>query len=103
MSDGTHATVVILRRGVDTGISGEIILQGRAEDAVRTLLTAVELPPDVGYTLTESVSGRVLDRDCDLASVVEQNSELPVHVKLSLDLDYDADVACCSSTAAKCS
>jgi len=103
MSDGRRATVFVLKKGVDTGISGEVVLQGRAEDAVRTLLTGVDLPRDVPYTLTHTLSKRVIEPDCDLASVLteEEIADPNCHILLTLDLSHDEDITCCSSKPAK--
>ena len=103
MSDGRRATVFVLKKGADTGISGEVVLQGRAEDAVRSLLTEVDLPHDVPYTLTHTLSKRVIEPDCDLASVLseEELADPSSHVLLTLDLNHDDEISCRSSRPAK--
>ena len=96
MSDGVRATVTVLRRGQNTGFSCNVDLDGSVRDLNRTLLEALELPPDTPCTLTDVTSGRVLAAD----DMVRELS--PPCTQLVLDVDRDQDIFLQESIPAKC-
>lgn len=96
MSDGLRGTVTVLQRGQNTGISCTVELEGNARDLTRTLLEALELPPDAPCTLTDIASGRVLAAE----EVLRELS--PPCTQLVLNVDCDQDIALQESVPAKC-